>query len=78
MSQINGFPLVYQDAMTNESDSKDDSATPRIVKNLERMTIQYRKYVDSEIFEEQKNRDQQAENVERLKKSKQKKPTKDV
>ncbi len=51
---------------------QDDSNTPRIVKNIERMSDRYRKYIESEMAEELDN---QAEQAERVKKLKAKDPT---
>lgn len=67
MNQLNGFPLIYLDSLTTPT--PDDSTTPRIVKNIERVADRYRKYIDSEITEELDSQAEQAERVKKLKSS---------
>jgi hypothetical protein len=50
----------------------DDSTTPRIIKNIERVSIRYREYVKSETDEELNNESVQIQKIKELRKKERK------
>jgi hypothetical protein len=68
MSELSGFALLHMDS-SNGGGITDDSVTPRIVKNIDRISNKYREYIKSEITEGQDSQSEQAEKVKRLNES---------
>lgn len=65
MNRIQTIALVNLSSLSKNI--QDDSLTPNIVRNIEKMAEKYQKFIDSEIVEEQTNQSVQAEKVKKLK-----------
>lgn len=66
MKQLTGvFSNVSMDSAANYL---DESSTPRIVRNIERVSIRYREYIKSETDEELNNETEQKQKIKELRK----------
>ena len=66
MKQLSSFSLLSMDSVSHSSALSDDSATPRIIKNIERISKRYRDYVQSEITEDIDTRSEQVKRIKKL------------
>jgi hypothetical protein len=63
---MNNQNLALSYMLSDAKSHPTDSTVPSIIRNIERMTEKYQKFIDSEIREDQANQTEQAEKVREL------------